>query len=429
MTLQLPSVPTLDRPRPYADIEQHRAAPPPLTPRRAHDEHRACSPRPLVSLVTSVYFGNLTLIVNQEVAMKGPTSVYGALAVAHAHGVHLTESSFRSAVSRGKAPRPALSEGRQPYWQRSDITSWATGFTDGRRGERPPAPGALALRAPENLKGDVSGELEQAYQAATQLPEEISNLEQTIAALEQRYQSITAPPEPTSKASKTGPLNLRELFKNARSARSDEQTLAWLTPYLDETRDELTSARHDLGRAIEWLPKAQAWIEWAQYRLTTRGEHGSFTRWLENQSAAHADTGRTVTVTDWIAEDDARVARTETTHSGEPRTILNGADFGYSWTVPGIDRDCRMSWIQATGELYLVNADPARQHIVRVIATIPRGTSIDEMISWLEPFESIMDTPGAYGLLMLEIALQQTTDWAGARSQNGLPSATDEEGS
>lgn len=354
--------------------------------------------------------------------MDTPLSIYGAIALAHSLGVHLTESSFRSAVSRERAPRAAFTENRQPYWDRQTIATWANSYTDGRRGDTPAAPGPLNLQAAHLLTGTPGSDVEHAHHAIAQLPAIISDLERATTDQESAYARAAKNAEPPQLEDFTL-KGIARLLRESRSARTTAQTLDTYAEHLTHAQALLDATRHDLDHANTWLTRAHAYTEWAAQQRHTRDQHATFTQWL-NQTPT---IGHTTPIDTWIRDDPRRIAYINghskmrqwndlTDHERDALPtddiILNGADFGYKWHVPDINGTCRLSWISATNELYLVATPTPNPPNVTTLTTLPNDTSLEAVIAWMNPFErALHENPNAYGLLAREITYQNNTGW------------------
>lgn len=360
--------------------------------------------------------------------MSYPLSIYGAIATAHSRDVHLTESGFRSYVSRGNIPSPTLRHERQPFWAPKDITEWAQPV-DRRRQPEPAPPEPLNLRASNLLDPAPVEDPQLAHAALLQLPERIVELEAVANAHHERAAQAIEASEPPTLGQLT-PLELSRWWNESRRARAQRELSDTHFTREVEAWAELEAAREDLARAGAWLERTRAWLAWAARDLELRDEHTAFDRWLATVSDELRPTVFTP-IRDWVLEDASRVAWI---HRGPHHSaaamgswdalslperreypiehiVLGGGDFGYRWTVPGLPGACRLSWIEDTGELYFVQATQITHPAVAPIAVLPAGSSFHAVMDWLRPFEQIAAHSSAYGLLALEIGLQQSTAW------------------
>ncbi|PPF32672.1 hypothetical protein C5E05_19400 [Pseudoclavibacter sp. AY1H1] len=356
-------------------------------------------------------------------------SIYGAIAIAHSGGLDLTDSTFRSYASKGRAPRAVTHVGRQPFWNPDEIWPWAKP-ADKRRDSEPDRPGPLELEALHLLAEPPEDELGQAYAALLQLPTIVDKLEAGTASHKEKYlRSARASMDPPIDS--FTPASLARWFFASRRARQTREVTAEHLALTRLAQQEESTARSDLSRARAWLPKAAAWAEWAQQDLDLRADHVAFDRWLDSyakqfQPPAHAF----ISVKEWCSQDPARVAYLHSDHSyGEPPTAwkrldttqqnliaedrieLAGADFGYRWRIPGQPLEHRLSWHESTGELYLCEALRRNGSKVLPLTQLPAGTTLRQVMDWLLPFEQMIGHPSAFGLLSLELEVQRSTNW------------------
>lgn len=360
-------------------------------------------------------------------------SVYGVVATAHRMGVHLTVPGFRSMVSRSEAPAPVERIGRQPFWDAGRIREWAGG-PRGKRVEQPPKPGALVLQAPGLLQGEPQGEAAMAYAATRQLPHVIDRMRAVTAGLEEKYrevleQSTTPPPKFTW----TRLIQWTEQMRTVRAAGEWSEE-GW--EELHAAGDVLRVARADLAAARAWLDTAGPWLEWARREERARADHEAFDAMLRGYMDHHGAllAARAVPIKDWVSAQwprlayvlDSRgnmlpVSATENWATVPPdRVHLAGVDVSYNWELPDVwPHPSRLSWIPATGDLYLVpaiNREGSNPSVVP-LAVLPheadRRPSMKGVIEWLRPFEALSGEWGAVGLLAEELRVREQAQWWG----------------
>lgn len=361
--------------------------------------------------------------------------------------VRTTLSSFRSYVSRGEAPAPAFKVGRQPFWDRQDIWTWAKKFAQKsptRNAEAEP-PGALALgqwthRALGSLPapGEAS-DVERAYLALTHLPRYIAQCGQAEAhhgrmAREQEEASLRVATPARTLADHWDGWRLRR--QTAASSDAADTYRRWQ----QETRQAMAAAQRELGATQEWLTRVQAWTAEQTVIRRRRETDTAFEGWLEAAAAQHRVSSAELIPTHvYAANDRHRIAYLMDAASGpnaEDLTFealskarrgsiaLAGADFGYEWRVltehdPAfLNRSVseaaagwRLSWNQCTTEMYLERRKERVQPMVYPLTSLPTSATFEAVVAWMEPFETLSRFPGAFGVLKQEIAIQEASGW------------------
>lgn len=385
-----------------------------------------------------------------------PMSKNALLATFYKKGFGQTPATFASNVSRDKAPKPDLHLARTPLWAPESVEAHEPP-ADRRREAEPTQPGPLELdtikmfEKAEGLPGNsaprllanADGPFDLARLAVLHLPEFIS---EWAAAADSHENEATQAHIAAAQAEEkvpyifSNPVRWLRLSRESRASweRSSEQ---WARA--DGAHDVVEAAQADLDRAEAWLTRAKSWAAWWEQDVESRRTHKALDTWLADLLEEHRPRPEHLVRTlDWVTENPTRIAfindmgdhrekatvwarLTPEQRAGlEPgQIILGGGDLGYNWRVPGLDERCRLSFVQATGELYLVASRSAsgRGGVVLPLCTIPH-TSFDAVIQWVAPFERMLSHPSAYGLLVEEVRLQEKLGWPGVRNIHALTS-------
>lgn len=355
--------------------------------------------------------------------------MYGAVALSWWKGRRCTESTFRTYVSRGDAPEPVTRVRRQPFWSRKQLEAWLAADVDQRRAA-PVDPPALELADPSLLDVEEdSGDAIRAAQALEQLPGVIAELEQIVGA-NQRRQDAVVERHQDAVLTSLSPGAIVEWAMASRRARAEEQEIELLAGRVDRALPHLQAARGDLERTKQWIEQVRAWSTAVATDLAAERESRTADAWLRGLDD-HLPLDGALTTVEYALADPARVSylissgqRTWADLSPEERRavepgaiVLDGADFGYRWVIPIRAGEWRLSWRRS--EMYFELRAPHEDPIVLPLASIePPAALLRDEIEWLAPFERIQSTPGAAGLLLREIELEDSVGWPGLRSED-----------
>lgn len=352
---------------------------------------------------------------------KDLISIYGVVALARGAGHRLTDSSFRSYVSRGDAPAPATHYRRQPFWHREAVLGWLERRQDGRRAEAPHPP-RLQLNITHELDIAPSiGDAELAEAALDQLPRIIKDSAELVGLNRQRKDTVARRLEQTP----TTPWRLDTVLTKVREnrrIREDEAALAKFSDRLAEAETFHRAACDDYEATIQWLSAVQAWATSRAATVSAEREARQASEWMATLDD-DVPTSDLTTTRAYADEDPSRVSyivgspkrwadmnAEERANVPESRIILTGADFAYTWRVPGHIGDWRLSWHRT--HLYLERRNPTSRGLVLPLAEVPSAVGLLEYeIAWLRPFEQISNLSGATGLLLREIQLQDRVGW------------------
>lgn len=352
---------------------------------------------------------------------KDLISIYGVVALARGAGHRLTDSSFRSYVSRGDAPVPATHYRRQPFWHREAVWGWLQRRQDGRRAEAPRPP-RLQLGVTQELDLAPSiGDAELAEAALDQLPRIIKDSAELVGLNRQRKDTVAQRLEQAPKTPWRLDTALAKIRENRR-IREDEAALAKFSDRLAEAEAFHRAACDDYEAAIQWLSTVQAWATFRTATVSAEREARQASEWMATLDD-EVPTSEITTTRAYADEDPSRVSyivgspkhwadmdTKERANVPESRIILTGADFAYTWRVPGHSGDWRLSWHRT--HLYLEKRSSTARGLVLPLAEVPSAVGLlDYEIAWLSPFEQISNLSGATGLLLREIQLQEKAGW------------------
>lgn len=367
-------------------------------------------------------------------------SVYGAVALSWGKGRRCTESTFRTYVSRGDAPEPVTRVRRQPFWSRAQLGAWLAADVDQRR-SAPVDPPALELADPGLLDVEEdSGDAVFAAQALERLPGVIAELEQIVGANRRRQEAVVERHQDAVLTS-LSPGAIVEWAMASRRARADQQEIERLAGRVDRALPHLQAARGDLERTKQWIEQVRAWSTAVATDLAAERESRTADAWLRGLDE-HLPLDGALPTVEYALADPSRVSYLINSGQGpwgafapeqkplwgdlspeerravDPGAIvLDGADFGYRWSIPIRAGEWRLSWHRS--EMYFEFRSPHEDPIVLPLASIePPATLLRDEIEWLAPFERIQSTPGAAGLLLREIELEDSVGWPGLRSED-----------
>lgn len=364
-------------------------------------------------------------------AREGEISVYAALAVCHHHGALLTETTWRSYVSRYKAPRPANHLKREPFWDQDAVAAWARERSDGRNDTGRSAPAPLRITTPLDAADANTPMHERAQMAVEQLPATLRGLDRAIAnARNPSTVSAGAPPSSDSAGERlAGTIRQAEISTTLAPPSSLDRA--------EQQVAELEAARlhvaRDLSAAQEWLEHLARWALRLTSDTTEAKPSAANATWRAStlqQGEAWLD--RAVPVLTWAHEDPRRIAyihphggregvpwrdasAAELDGLGVQEIRLDGVVYAGRWEIPGSTGRWSLAWSPRTSELYLENelhsARPDEGRSVVPVAQLPTGSTQETVAAWLDPFLAIGPDPLAAGLLAGEVALQESLRW------------------
>lgn len=374
-----------------------------------------------------------------DTSIDSPLSIYGALAVAYDHGTRLTLPTFRGYVSNGDAPKPAAHVGRQPFWERSEITAWASEFLrDARKQEPVQGPGRLELEIIDHLNAqwleldseqiEVMSDAELAFECWKRLPGLISRLRNLQHSWAQKVKWHADELELYSERSGLPSLaTVLQWMGDRRVARQCQEELERVQEKHLHTSNLLSVAEKDLDRCETWLAQLRGWARWSETLQRDARESAALERWWDALDAeVETWSGRAVPMKEFAMSspdhvsyvmdegDWGTLSEQQRNAADSGAIVLSGADYGYYWTVPGWSGRWRLSWILSSGELYLEYRNPHEALVVIPVAKTPaqgRTTSMADVSRWLEPFERIQRRKGTLGLLAREIGVQSKLGW------------------
>lgn len=376
----------------------------------------------------------------------GPLTTYGALALASSYGTRITLATFRGYVSNGDAPAPERKVGRHPLWNQEEVREWASGLKQ-RRGKvaEPEAPGHYVPEILEHFSPDhfdldeeriqEMSEAELIFHVYNALPRLIGNLEGSADRYERvtqdRLEKINGLEElPTG-------MSVAALWTwiiDSRKIRASRNELEAIYARHSKIIDLLNVAKLTYSKCALWLESSQSWSRWTEMAQREAKEAKVLEDWWSSLDAEAAEwTSRIVRTQDYALEDPRRVSYVlelrrkigeypawsrmndeQRTAVPENKLVLDGADFGYRWEVPGWSGVWRLGWIERSGELYLERRlQGAHGSVLPLISTPAQGEGVrlDEVMDWLAPFERVQSQRGALGLLLREIAEQEKMGW------------------
>lgn len=351
-------------------------------------------------------------------------------------GRPLTESTFRTYVSKGNAPAPAHKEGRVPIWDAEQIAAWAAGELESVNSRH-----AAELYAQAHVAADASGPLmlhsehlitldltlpthEAVVKLEKDLTERLGALEDAVTRMEQTLgRRLTTEPE----REVDGGTTLMRILRRWNGGRQDRARQA----YLDQIAGHLAITRGARDAAAHDLPAVKSWIAgllmWAHDEQTRRHQQLLSEEVAAERAARELDLTACVTEVEFVRADHRRLAwfscdrdidraqvlaMIDAGHDPQVYLGLGGADFGYRWRHDSTDnphwRDhaqgsWRVSWIDSTGELY---AHSTHHHKVLLLG-VTRPTTVETMIAWMLPLESQQSQRNSLALLAAAFREQQ----------------------
>lgn len=362
-------------------------------------------------------------------------SIHGSLAILANSGIRITPSSFRSYVSRETLPQPETTIAGTRFWDEHEMRDATKQLHAERQHNEPPevdAPGPLHLTSPTYIEEATKlSDAQLAEKIMTSIDEQITLLLSLVSRHQNRRSTIEQ--QMLSLQVEQQMLSLLQRWQSGRQLRQLEGSRDIYQEFEQNAEASVEALLNDKSATEAWLDQLYRWAKWREHMGERQAESASYQQAREDLGhliARHRD--RLVTASEWTLENPRRLASAwlpdgvkpteegiETFLTENPQGIdhrhLGGADFAYRWKGEPLrdhSGDWRLSWVMGTSELYFTEAlsQHGPNHVLPVCTT-PAGTSLDDMIQWLLPFEGIAKEHNSVGLVLEEAELQKRCDW------------------